>query len=138
MPSTALPPRSGPTRVTRTYAVWSRNATSIAPPMGKIAGGRPLANVVLAPVFGSTRVIRPTAPSATYSAPSGPTVLPLVPSRPEASRVAWGPRDVGGALAADGVIVAIRTAAHNNTFRSDLIGLSGFGLRSNEEAIPGA
>src|SRR5215468_12111032 len=113
MPSTALPPTSKPTRVTRTYAVWSRNATSIAPPMETIAFGRPLANVVLAPVLGSTRVIRPTAPSGTYSAPSGPTVLPMVPCRPEASRAALGAPDGGWALATDGAPIAIRAAAHH-------------------------
>src|SRR5262249_5579798 len=130
MPTTELPPTSGPTRVTRAYAVSSRNATSIGPPVGRIALGRPLANVVIAPVSGSTREIRPALPSGTYSAPSGPTVLPTVPCKPEASRVAWGPPDVGEAPAADGVIVAIRTAAHNHSLRSELIGPSGFGLRS--------
>ena len=45
-------------------------------PTSGIAGGRPLANVVTAPVFGSTRRTRPAGPSVTYSAPSGPTVLP--------------------------------------------------------------
>ena len=40
-------------------------ATSIAPPMPMIDSGRPLANVVTAPVLRSTREIRPTAPSVT-------------------------------------------------------------------------
>ena len=44
--------------------------------------GRPLANVVTSPVCGSTREMRPAAPSVTYSAPSGPTVLPDAPSSP--------------------------------------------------------
>ena len=52
------------------------NATSIAPPMPTIEGGRPLANVVTCPVFGSTREILPAAPSVTYSAPPGPMLLP--------------------------------------------------------------
>ena len=53
--------------------------------------GRPLANVVTAPVRGSTREILPAAPSVTYSAPPGPMALPEAPSRPATSRVAVGP-----------------------------------------------
>src|SRR6266496_4097003 len=92
IPSTWLPPTSGLTRVTSAYAMLSMNATSIAPPMIAppmlmIAVGRPLANVVTSPVSGSTREILPTAPSVTYSAPSGPTVLPLALSRPVSSPV---------------------------------------------------
>src|SRR5437773_4619418 len=98
----------------------SMNATSIAPPMLEppmlmIAGGRPLANVVLSPVCGSTREILPAAPSVTYSAPSGPMVLPVAPSRPVTSRAAFGPAGGGEALAADGVIIAIRAAANNSS-----------------------
>src|SRR6476620_776809 len=52
------------------------NATSVTPPMSD--GGRPLANVVTAPVFGSTRRIRPLVGSVTKSAPPGPTALPMM------------------------------------------------------------
>ena len=69
------------------------NATSIAPPMPTIAFGRPLANVVISPVCGSTREILPAAPSVTYSAPPGPMVLPEAPFRPVTSRVAVGSRE---------------------------------------------
>ena len=108
MPSTALPPTSG--RVTSTYAVLPINATSIAPPMptAGIAFGRPLAKVVRSPVCGSTREILPAAPSVTYSAPSGPTVLPEAPCRPVTSKVPAGLTDGGGALSADGMIIATR------------------------------
>ena len=46
-------PKAGPTSVTSTYAVPPRKATSIAPPIptSGIARGRPLANVVTAPVL---------------------------------------------------------------------------------------
>jgi hypothetical protein len=93
----------------------SMNATSIAPPMPMIAVGRPPANVVISPVWGSTREILPSAPSVTYSAPSGPMVLPDAPSRPVTSRVEVGPSHGGAALAADGVIIAIRAAANIST-----------------------
>src|SRR5919107_4473098 len=74
MPST----EEGPTSVTSTYAVPSTKATSIAPPRpaSGTAGGRPLAKVVISPVAGSTRRTRPPGPSVTYSALSGPIVLP--------------------------------------------------------------
>ena len=63
-----------------------------------IEGGRPLTNVVFSPVCGSTRETLPTAPSVTYSAPLGPTVLPVAPSRHlgpghSISGVAVGPPD---------------------------------------------
>jgi hypothetical protein len=48
-------------------------------PAAGISFGSPLAYVVVAPVLGSTRVILPAAFSVTYSAPSGPTVLPEPP-----------------------------------------------------------
>ena len=81
--------------MTSAYAMLSMNATSIAPPMPMIdVFGRPLANVVFSPVWGSTREILPAAPSVTYSAPSGPMVLPVAPCRPVTSRVAVGPRMV--------------------------------------------
>src|SRR5437773_5444793 len=99
MPSTSLLGNKGSlTSVTSTYAMLSMNATSIAPPMPMIAGGRPLANVVFCPVCGSTRQIWPAAPSVTYSAPSGPMVLPMAPCKPVTSRVAVGPPDGGAAL----------------------------------------
>ena len=53
------------TSVTSAYAVLPMNATSIAPPSGMTCGGRQLANVVNAPVFGSTREISPLAGSGT-------------------------------------------------------------------------
>src|SRR5215211_4278915 len=80
MPSTTSGwPKNGPTVVTSTYAVPPTKATSIAPPMpgtGILVGGRPLAKVVIAPVFGSTRRTRPPGPSVTYNALPGPIVLP--------------------------------------------------------------
>src|ERR1700692_1352369 len=84
------------------------NPHSTAPPMptAGIAFGRPLAKVVSSPVCGSTREILPAAPSVTYSAPSGPTVLPVAPCRPVTSRGAGGLTDGDGALSADGVIIA--------------------------------
>src|SRR5438067_2788842 len=118
MPTTPSPPRSGPTRVTRTYAVPSRNATSTGPPMPRIASGRPLANVVTAPVFGSTRETRPALPSVTYSAASGPTVLPRPPLRPETRRVAVGPRGGGCPPAAGGALAAKNRAGAARTDRS--------------------
>src|SRR5437867_4327908 len=117
MPTMSLPPTSEQTRVTSAYAVPPMNATSIAPPMPTIDFGRPLANVVMSPVFGSTREILPAAPSVTFSAPPGPTVLPEPPSRPVSSWVALGSADGGAALAADGVIIPIRATANNNSFR---------------------
>src|SRR3954470_11894167 len=62
--------------VTRAYISPSRNATSVAPPTGAMRLGRQLAMVVLSPVSGATREILPATVSVTYSAPSGPTVLP--------------------------------------------------------------
>src|SRR5881394_4664670 len=109
MPSTSLLGNKGSlTRVTSMYAMLSMNATSIAPPMLeppmlRIAFGRPLANVIFSPVSGSTREILPAAPSVTYSAPSGPMVLPFAPSaKPVTSRVSVGSSHGGAALAADG------------------------------------
>ena len=58
------------------------NATSIAPPSGITHGGRQFANEVRAPLSASTRQIVPLAGSGTYSAPSGPTVLPEPAARP--------------------------------------------------------
>ena len=81
------------------------NATSVVPPMPMIDPGRPLANVVISPVLGSTREILPAALSVTYSAPPGPTVLPEPPSSPVSSWVVVGAGDGGAALAADGVII---------------------------------
>src|SRR5687767_7126281 len=120
----SLPPTSGPTRVTSTYAVLPMNATSIAPPMPTIELGRPLAKVVTSPVFGSTREILPAAPSVTYSAPPGPMVLPEAPSRPVTSRTALGAPDGCGALAADGATIAITSAVNNSSFRLEPIGPS--------------
>src|SRR5688572_29025471 len=90
MPLTSLPPTSGATPVTSAYAVFPMNATSNGPPPAMTLVGRPLANVVTTPDWGSTRATRPAAASATYSAPSGPTALPKLPSRPEASSTAVG------------------------------------------------
>src|SRR5687767_14001074 len=90
MPLTSLPPTSGATPVTSAYAVFPMNATSNGPPPAMTLVGRPLANVVTTPDWGSTRATRPAAASATYSARSGPTALPKLPSRPEASSTAVG------------------------------------------------
>ena len=78
--------------------------------------GRPLAKVVTAPVLGSTRRTRPPGPSVTYSALSGPTVLPEPhpPTQPGAAKVAssWTVGPFGGfvAPAVEGM-AAITTAA---------------------------
>ncbi len=45
--------------MTKSYAVEPLKATSIAPPIGATASGRPLANVVTTPVLGSTRETLP-------------------------------------------------------------------------------
>src|SRR5687767_9322837 len=92
-------PNWGPTSVTITYAVSPTKAMSVGPPNPMIDWGRPLANVVTSPVSGSTREIRPTAPSVTYSAPSGPTVLPDAPSSPVTSLVGtdWAAAGAGQA-----------------------------------------
>src|SRR5690348_1629334 len=87
------------------------NATSMAPPMPTMKGGRPLANVVTCPVFGSTREILPAAPSVTNSAPPGPTVLPDPLARPVTSSVAVGPAASRCPRVPNGVRVARRTAA---------------------------
>src|SRR6185437_16390179 len=69
------------------------NATSIAPPRPTLWScfGRPLANVVIAPVRGSTRAMLPSVHWGIYSAPSGPMVLPSASPRPVASKVAGCP-----------------------------------------------
>src|SRR5215208_1768647 len=109
------------TSVTSAYAVLPMNATSIAPPSGMTCVGRQLANVVTAPVSGSTREISPLAGSGTYSAPSGPTVLPEPPARsvtqPGVTVVAPG----GAALAANAAIIAITNGSVTaHTIRSRL------------------
>src|SRR5512132_4071981 len=121
MPTTSLPPTSGPTTVTNAYAVPPMNATSVVPPMPMIDSGRPLANVVISPVLGSTREILPAALSVTYSAPPGPTVLPEPPSRPVSNWVAAGTADGGAEFAADGVIIMTTAAINSSSFRWDLI-----------------
>src|SRR2546423_12550746 len=79
------------------------NATSTTPPAALFEIGRPLAKVVNVPVAGLTREIRPIAASATYSAPSGPTVLPRARCRPATSRWAVGDaRSTRSACAAGG------------------------------------
>src|SRR5688572_31882845 len=82
------------------------NATSIAPPMSKILGGRPLAYVVTCPLFGSTRKILPVAPSVTYSAPPGPMLLP----EPLAILA------TNCAVADNGMIITSSVAANNSRF----------------------
>ena len=84
----------------------------MAPPMptAGVARGRPLAKVVIAPVSGSMRRTRPAGPSVTYSAPSGPIVLPepQPPVQPGAAKVASSlttgalPRSLGTAVEGDG------------------------------------
>src|SRR5262245_21692671 len=95
MPTTLPPPMSVPTRVTSTYAVPSRKATSIAPPTGRTGSGRPLANIVTAPVMGSTRTTRPAVLSVTYSARPGriEEPEPAQLANPATSRVTPGIRD---------------------------------------------
>src|SRR6478736_7174440 len=90
MPSTlpSAPPASGVTKPTSTYGVPRTNAMSWGPPFGAV--GRPEANVVVAPVRGSIRETSPVADSATYRAPSGPTVLPQAPDSPEVSSCGSG------------------------------------------------
>src|SRR5688572_28428102 len=82
------------------------NATSIAPPMPTIEGGRPVAYVVTCPLFGSTREILPAAPSVTYSAPPGPMLLPEAPASP----------DTNCAVADNGMIITSSVAATNSRF----------------------
>src|SRR3954452_4045192 len=116
MPATSLPPTSGETSVTRTYAVPWRKATSIAPPTGATRRGRQSATTVVSPVSGSIRVSRPATPSVTYSAPSGPTVLPEPPSRPDASSSGSpGCPDAVEAAAAVGVTSASDRAASSGS-----------------------
>src|SRR5262245_33240333 len=95
MPTMLLPPTSGPTSVTSAYAVLPMNATSTTPPKGNptIRFGKPLANVVISPVSGSTREILPAWASVTYSAPPGPRALPEPPCNPVTSSSAVGPSD---------------------------------------------
>src|SRR3954464_3251127 len=93
-------------------------ATSVAPPKnGWTAGGSPVANVVTAPVLRSTRRTRPALPSVTYSARSGPIVLPEPQPRthPGAANVVSS-RAVGAgaarfALAVDGAAAATAATA---------------------------
>jgi hypothetical protein len=99
----------------------SMNATSIAPPIPMIALGRPLANVVFSPVWGSTREIVPTAPSVTYSAIIGADGAARGTLQACDQPVAVGPSHGGAALAADGVIIAIRAAANISKYRYRLI-----------------
>src|SRR5262245_37059200 len=94
------------------------NATSIAPPIPTMESGKPLANGVTSPVFGSTREILPAAPSVTYNAPPGPMPLPEAPARPVTN---WAAAD-------NGVIVPITVAAsiqaeHVNTADLKLVRL---------------
>src|SRR6266480_4994697 len=124
MPTTSLPPTSEPTRVISAYAVLPMNATTIAPPRPTIDFGKPLANVVMSPVFGSTRKILPAAVSVTYNAPPGPTVLPEPPSKPVSSWAGLSPPDGGAALPANGVIIAIRAAVKTTSFLWEPIGPS--------------
>ena len=85
-------------------------------PAAGINFGSPLAYVVVAPVLGSTRVILPAAFSVTYSAPSGPMVLPEPPSRPVTNRYAVGSLEGGAARAAGGATnassVSTRRTSH--------------------------
>jgi hypothetical protein len=67
--------------------------------------------VVLSPVSGSTREILPATVSVTYSAPSGPTVLPKAPSRPSVSSSGSAACHDGEALAAFGVTSTVIAAA---------------------------
>src|SRR5262249_60135253 len=114
----------GLTSVTSTYAVWPRKAMSVAPPRPMIDFGRPDAYVVVAPVCGSTRVILPAAVSVTYSAPSGPTVLPQPPCRPVTRRDAVAVPDGAAAIAADGTLTAINAANNTNSLRAKRIRFS--------------
>ena len=95
-------------------------ATSNTPPAP--VTGRPVANGDVAPVLVSTRTTWPPARSATYSAPSGPMVLPIGPASPVASSSATGSgaEPGGAAFAAAGrstagtsatVMIAARNAA---------------------------
>ena len=77
------------------YLVSPMNATSITPPMPTATScfGKPLANVVTVPVFGSTREILPAMVSVTYKAllePDGACPMPPCTAR-VISRVAVGP-----------------------------------------------
>jgi len=120
----ALPPTSGPTRVTSTYAVWPRKAMSVAPPRPMTGFGSPSTYVVVAPVCGSTRVIRPAAGSVTYKAPSGPTVLPKPPCKPVTRRDTVGFPACGAAITADGTLTATNAANNTSNLRAKPIRFS--------------
>lgn len=91
---------------------------SVAPPRPMTGFGRPDAYVVVAPVCGSTRVILPAAVSVTYSAPSGPMVLPKPPCRPVTRRDAVAFPECGAAVAADGALTAINAANNTSNLRA--------------------
>src|SRR5215213_7099263 len=87
-------------------------------PAAGINFGSPLAYVVAAPVLGSTRVILPAARSVTYSAPSGPTVLPEPPCRPATKRCAVGSPEGPAAVAADGTTDASSASIGESAIRT--------------------
>src|SRR3954449_12368601 len=115
MPLTDVPWAVGTeasTRVTSAYALEWTKATSVPPPAAKIRFGRQSANVEVAPLRGSTRVIRPAIPSVTYRAPSGPRVLPKEPCSPDTSCSA-APAWAGGEASATAGAASIRAAEHS-------------------------
>src|SRR4029453_17187681 len=84
-------------------------------PTAGISFGSPPAKVVVAPVLGSARVILPAAFSVTYSAPSGPMVLPEPPSRPATKRWAVGSPVRGVAPAAAGATNASNVSSRRTS-----------------------
>src|SRR3954447_13044438 len=141
MPLTDVPSTPGTdasTRVTSAYALLPRNATSVAPPGPKIRFGRQSANVDVSPLPGSIRTIRPAIPSVTYRAPSGPTVLPNEPwrpdTRPSGSVLSGCP---GGDAAAAAGAASTRAVAHSRVIhrRARIVPLPS--LRGPEETGAG-
>ena len=92
-------------------------ATSTTPPMQTTdRAGSPLAKVVAAPVFGSTRQMLPASGAVTNNAPPGPTALPeLLQARDQQGRVRAP--DGGVTLAADGANIAIKAADNTGSLR---------------------
>src|SRR5688572_33419076 len=94
-------------------------------PGGMFMSGSPAANVVTAPLRVLTRRTRPAGPSVTYSAPSGPIVLPepqpLVQpgAANEASSLTTGELSDPSALAVEGT-AATAAARDNSTVNARL------------------
>ena len=108
-------PTSAPARLTSAYARPRQKTASIAPPIPTICGGSPLPTTLAFPVRGLMRTSVPSLPLVTYSAPSGPTVLPLPkpPSAVELITVTVGDAAivVAPTVAVGSTVVAVTRAA---------------------------